>query len=119
MMDFDATSLYPSAMWDENSLCPKKETGFAIKHHMNNVYVKAFNNQIFNQDGNESAILKLKHYNPPDLIFQVLPVKEKDKNIEVNRMKNKKINDTLTSVDSQEIAKVGGKVIRIYGGVIF
>ena len=118
MMDFDATSLYPSAMWDENSVYPKKETVFAIKFHMNNVYVKAFNNQIFNRYGNESAILKLRYYNPLDLIFQVLPVKEKDKNIEVNRKKNGKINDKLTTVDSQEIAEVGVKVIRIYGGVI-
>ena len=30
-MDFDATSLYPSAMWDDNSVYPKIETGFAFK----------------------------------------------------------------------------------------
>ena len=45
MMDFEATSLYPSAMWDEKSVYPKIETGFAFKPHMNNVYVEAFNNQ--------------------------------------------------------------------------
>ena len=78
-MDFDATSLYPSAMWDENSVYPKIETGFAFKPHMNDVYVEAFNNQTFNQDGDESAILTIKYYNPPDLIFQHLPVKEKVK----------------------------------------
>ena len=60
MMDFDATSLYPSAMWDEKSVYPKIETGFAFKPHMNNVYVEAFNNQTFNQDGDESAILTIK-----------------------------------------------------------
>ena len=38
-MDFDATSLYPSAMWDENSMFPKIETGFAFRPHMNHVYV--------------------------------------------------------------------------------
>ena len=59
-MDFDATSLYPSALWDESSVYPKIETGFAFKPDMNNVYVKAFNNQTFNQDGDESAILTLK-----------------------------------------------------------
>ena len=53
MMDFDATSLYPSAMWDENSVYPKIETGFVFKPHMNIVYVEAFNNQTFNQDGDE------------------------------------------------------------------
>ena len=44
---------------------------------MNDVYVEAFNNQTFNQDGDESAILTIKFYNPPDLIIQHLPVKEK------------------------------------------
>ena len=44
---------------------------------MNDVYVKAFNNQTFNQDGDESAVLRKQYYNPPNLIFQHLPVKEK------------------------------------------
>ena len=124
MMDFDATSLYPSAMWDENSVYPEIESGFAYKPYMNNIYVEAFNNQTFNQDGNESAILRIKYYNPPNFIFQHLPVKEKvkekDKNIEVevNRMRNGYIIDTLTSVDICEFVKIGGKVIQIYEGVI-
>ena len=118
-MDFDATSLYPSAMWDYNSIYPKIETGFAFKPHMNDIYVEAFNNQTFNEDGDQSAILTIKYYNPPDLIFQHLPVKEKVKKIEVNRMRNGKIIDTITSVDIQEIVKVGGQVIEIYEGVIY
>ena len=118
-MDFDATSLYPSAMWDCNSVYPKIETGFAFKPHMNHVYVEAFNNQTFNEDGNESAILTIKYYNLPDLIFQHLPVKKKVKKTEVNRMRNGYIIDTLTSVDIQEIVKVGGQVIEIYEGVIY
>ena len=28
MMDFDASSFYPSAMWDKNSIYPKVESGF-------------------------------------------------------------------------------------------
>ena len=59
-MDFDATSLYPNAMWDENCVYHKIETGFAFKPHMKDVYVEAFNNQTFNEDGNESAILTIK-----------------------------------------------------------
>ena len=117
--DFDATSLYPSAMSDENSVYPKKETGFVFKPDMNDVYVKAFNNQTFNQDGDESAILTIKYYNPPDLIFQHLPIKEKVKKLEVNRMRNGYNIDTLTSVDIQEIVKTGGKVIEIYQGVLY
>ena len=119
MMDFDATSLYPSGMWDENSVYPKIEAGFAFKPHMNDIYVGAFNNQTFNEDGDESAILTIKYYNPPNLIFQHLPVKEKVKNIEVNRMRNGYIIDTLTFVDIQEIVKIGGRVIQIYEGVIY
>ena len=117
-MDFDATSLYPSAMWDENSVYPKIEPGFAFKNHMNKTYVDAFNNQSFNEDVDESAILRIKYYIPPDLIFQHLPVKEKFKNIEVNRTRNGYISERLTSVDIQEIVKVGGKVIEIYESVI-
>ena len=119
MMDFDATSLYPSAMWDEKSVYPKIETGFAFKPHMNDIYVDAFNNQTFNEDGDESAILTIKYYNPPDLIYQHLPVKEKAKNVEVKRMRNGYIIDTLTSVDICETVKIGGKVIEIYQGVIY
>ena len=73
---------------------PKIETGFAFAPHMNDVYVKAFNDQTFNEDGDESAILTIKFYNPPDLIFQHLSVKEKIKKIEVNRMRNGHIIDT-------------------------
>ena len=116
---YDGNSLYPSAMWDENSVYPKIETGFVFKPNMNDVYVEAFNNQTFNEDSDESAILTIKYYNPLDLIFQHLPVKEKVKKIEVTRMRNGYINDTLTSIDIQEIVKLGGKVARIYEGVIY
>ena len=34
-------------------------------------------------------------------------------------MRNGYIIDTLTSVDIQEIVKIGGKVIEIYEGVIY
>ena len=38
-MDFDATSLYPSAMWESNSICPKLEVGYAFKPQMKNLFV--------------------------------------------------------------------------------
>ena len=118
-MDFDATSLYPSAIWDQNSVYPKIETGCAFKPHMNKTYVEAFSNQSFNEDGDESAILTIKYHNPPNLIYQHLHVKEKIKKIEVNRMRTGYIIDTLTSVDICEIVKIGGKVIEIYEGVFY
>ena len=63
--------------------------------------------------------MKVKYYNPRDLIDQHLPIKEKEKKIEINRMRNGYIIDYLTSVDIQEIIKIGGKVIEIYEGVIY
>ena len=86
---------------------------------MNNFYVEASNYQSFYQDGSESAILRKKYYNPPSLIFQHLPIEEKVKKIEVNRMRNGYIIDTLTSVDICEIVKINGKVIEIYEGVVY
>jgi len=54
-----------------------------------------------------------------DIIVQHIPVKEEVKKVEVNRLRNGYIIDTLTSVDIQEIVKIGGKVIEIYEGVIY
>ena len=113
---FDATSLYPSAMWDEKSLYPRIETGYSFTRDMNKYLIHRFNNQTFTQG---SAILKIKYFNPTNLVVQHLPVKEKEKRIEINRMRNGYIIDTLTSVDIQEIVKIGGKVVEIYEGVIY
>ena len=77
LWDFNCVSLYPSAMWDENSIYPKIESGYAFTKDMNNDLVEKFINQIFTQG---SAILKIKYYNPKNLIVQHLPVKEKEKN---------------------------------------
>ena len=113
---FDAVSLYPSAMWDEKSIYPRIETGYAYTRDMNDEIVEKFNTGNFNKG---SAILKIKYYNPKDLIVQHIPIKEKEKKIEINRMRNGCIIDTLTSVDIQETVKNGGKVIEIYEGVIY
>ena len=116
LWSFDATSFYPSAMWDEKSMYPRFETGYAHRKEMNDELVEKFTNQTFTQG---SAILKIKYYNRPDLIFQHLPVKEKVKKVEVNRMRIGYIIGTLTSVDIHEIVKIGGKFIEIYEGVIY
>ena len=76
-MDFDATSLHISVMWNNESVYPKMENGFAFTPFTNDVHVEVFNIHTSNHDGNESEILKIKCHNPPDLIFQHLPIKEK------------------------------------------
>ena len=116
LWDFDANSLYPSAMWDENSKYPRIETGYAYTRDMNDELVEKFNNQTFSKG---SAFLKIKYYNPKNVIVKHLPIKEREKKIEINRMRNGYIIDILTSVDIQEIVKIVGKVIEIYEGVIY
>ena len=101
-------------MWEKNSVNLEIETGFTFKPHTKNIFAETFINQSLNQDSDESAILKIKYYNPLDLLFQHLPNKEKVRNIEVNQMRSSYVTDTLPSVDNQEIVKIGGKVYQIY-----
>ena len=103
-------------MWDEKSIYPRIETGYAYTRDMKDELVEKLNTVNINQG---SAILKIKYYNPKNLIVQHLPVKGKEKKIEINRMRNAYIIDNLTSADIQEIVKIGGKVIEIYKGVIY
>ena len=58
LWDFDCATLYPSAVWDKNTIYPKIETGFVFVKHMNSELVEKFSNQTFNQG---SAFLKIKH----------------------------------------------------------
>ena len=83
---------------------------------MNNELVEKFNTGNFNQG---SAILKIKYYNPKNLVVQHLPIKERVNKIAIHCMRNGYIIDTLTSVDIQEIIKIGVKVIEIYEGVVY
>ena len=58
LWDFDCVSLYPSAMWDKNSMYTKIESGYAFTPDMNDELVEKFNTQNFTQG---SAILKIKY----------------------------------------------------------
>ena len=69
LMAFDATSLYPSAMVD--GLHPKIETGYAFTKDMNETIVNQFNS---GKKEFASAIIKVKYYNPEDIVIQHLPV---------------------------------------------
>ena len=83
---------------------------------MNYELVDKFNTQTFIQG---SAILKNKYYKPKNLIVQHIPMKEKEKKMEINRMRNGYIIDTLTSVDIQENVKISGVVVGIHEGLIY
>ena len=60
-------------MSDEKPIYLKMETGYAFTQDMNNEVVEKFYYQPFNQ----SAILKIKYYNPKSLIIQHFPEKKK------------------------------------------
>ena len=59
-MDFDCTSLYQPAMWDENSVYSRIEIGFVFRLHMNDIFVEAFKSQTFSQKSDGSALLKIE-----------------------------------------------------------
>ena len=115
LWDFDAVSLYPFAMTDPKSIYPRIETGYAFTPDMNNDLVEKFSYQTSTQG---YAILKNEIYNPKNLIVQHLPVKGRVKKVETNRTRNGYVIDTLPSVDIQEIVRIGGKVVKIYGGIV-
>ena len=66
-------------MSDENTIYPRIETDYAYTENMNDEIVEKFNTQTIN----ESAILKIKYYNPKNLIFQRLPVREREKKLKL------------------------------------
>ena len=89
-------------MRDKASIYQRTATGYAFTPDMNDELVGNFNTKTFTQG---IAILKIKYYSPKHLIVEHLPVKEKVKKIEVNRMRNGYITQVLTSVDIQKIIK--------------
>ena len=80
---------------------------------MNKELVGKFNNHTFTRG---STILKTKYYNLQKLIIQHLPIKEKVKKMEINRLRNGLIVDVLTSVGIQENVKFGGNVVKVHEG---
>ena len=116
LWDFDAVSLYPSAMWDENSIYLRIETRCAFTPNMNKKLVKKFKTGNFTQG---RAFSKIKYHNPGELVVHNLPSKEREEKVEIIRMQNGYIVDTLTSVEIQETGKIGGRVIEVLEGGIY
>ena len=120
LVSYGFISLYPSAQIDINGTLPKIETTYPFKKIMNESICGLFNSGRWNEL-NRSAFLTVRYYNPENLIFQHLPVKEKIKNPyknnrlqEIIRMRNGIIIDTLTSVDIIEIVKYGGLILEVF-----
>ena len=95
-MALNVPSLYPSAMFDVDSIYPKIGTSYA--NDTNGRLVDESNQHLYKT----SPILKNKCFNPKDILLQHIPIKEELKINEVNRVGNGCTVDTLTSVDIQE-----------------
>ena len=102
LLDYDATSLYPSAMWDDISIYSTIETRVAFTVDMNYEIVENINGGKFNQ---VSAILEVRYYNPPEILFQHVLTTKRVQTIEVNGMRNASNIDTLRSVDKKNYMK--------------
>ena len=73
---------------------------------------------------NRSAFLTVESHNPENLIFQLLPVKEKFNNpyknnrIEkINEIRYGVIIDTLTTADIDETVKCGVNILEVFDGI--
>ena len=122
LVSYDFNSLYPSAQIDINSTWSKVETDNPFEKYMNESICSLFNTEKWNEL-NRCAFLTVKYYNPENLVFHHLPVKENIKNPyknirkeEINRMRNGIITDTLTSVDIVEIVEHGGIILEVLQG---
>ena len=124
LMAFDAVSLYPSAMFDENSEYPKAQSARPFNKSEENEFKELFNSQEFRP---KCGIFKVYYEYPNNLFFQPIPAKdnitytqdEKEYSQELIRFRNGKCYDVLTSVDIQEIVRCGGKILKIYDGIVY
>ncbi|PAA48597.1 hypothetical protein BOX15_Mlig030240g1 [Macrostomum lignano] len=126
LMNFDGVSLYPSAMSDKDSEYPRAETARVFDISEEKDFLAQFNSQTFRP---KTAVLKIMYENPNTVFLQHLPSKDKEKfyNPEtkanetktLNRFRNGKVIDTLCSVDIQEIVRMGGKILKIYSGIVY
>ena len=69
-----------------------------------------------------SGLFKTKDYNPKDNIFQHMAVEvqifndRKNRYEEINRFRNEYIRQHFTSVDIEEVIKVGGVTLEFFDG---
>ena len=109
----DYNSLYPSAMVHHDSKWPKIETATAIKKEDSARLCELFNNGDWKKF-NKSGFFDVKYYNPENIIFQHMSVKEQVFNAienrweEANRLRNGYVSQHLTSVNFEEIVRSAG-----------
>ena len=106
------------------STWPKIEASIAINPKEDSNYLRDLFNINEWKNLNKSGFFKVKFYNPEYLILQHLPVNEevfnesKNKFERVNRFRNGHIIQHLTSVDNEQIVRIGGVILDFIEGFI-
>ena len=108
----------PKSTW------PEIETSISINPIQDGNYLcDLFNNNEW-KNLNKSGFFKVKYYNPEYLILQHIAVNEevfnesKNKFEHVNRFRNGHITQHLTSVDIEQIVRIGGVILEFIEGFI-
>ena len=110
-------------MAHDHSTWPKIETAKAILPESSDPLCNIFNKNNWKKL-NKSGSFKVKYHNPDYLILQHLAVNEdvlnenEHKYEKINSFKNGDIIDYVTSVDLEEIVRIGGFVLEFYEGFI-
>ena len=120
----DYNSLYPSAMADKGSKWPKIETTTTVKKKEDSARLLELFNTGEEKKINKKDFFDVKYYNPENIIFQHMSVKEQVCNAtrkkweEANRSHSGHIRHQLTLVDIEEIVRVGGFITEFFEGSI-
>ena len=123
LVSSDYNSLYPIAMAQQDSKWPKIETAKSIKKEDSDRSCELLNSGAW-KTLNKSGFLKTNYYNPKDIVFQHLGVKvtvfneHKNRYGKINRFRNWHITQYLTSVDIEELVRVGSVILEFYEGFI-
>ena len=124
LLSSDYNSLYPSAMAHKESYWFKIETAIAIKKEDSACLCDLFNTGEWKKL-NKSGFFDVKDYNPENIIFQHMSVREQVFNAirnsweEVNRFRNGYIKQDLTSIEIEKIVRVGVIKTSFFEGFIF
>ena len=123
LVSSDFNSLYPSAMAHEKSNWPAIETAKAINPEDSEVFCNFFNTCEW-ASWNKTGLFKVKYHNPENSILQRMAVKEdvydeiKHKCECINQFRNGDITQQLTSLDIEEVVRIGGVIKVFYKGFI-
>ena len=124
LVSSDYNSLYPSAMAQLQSTWPAIEIAQAIKPEDSEDLCGLFYTGEW-KSMKKTGFFKVKYHNPENLFLQHMGVIEevfdetKNKHEPVNRFRKGDITQHLTSIDVEEIVRIGGIIKKFYEGFIY